>query len=405
MRATTSVRQAAYIVAAKRTPFGAFGGKLSKLTAAQLGGLASKGALDELPQGIEKEIKQTIFGNVHASDNSAAYLSRHVGHYAGVPVTTPALTVNRLCGSGFQSVINAVQDIKTGDGDLILTGGSESMSLAPYTLHGVRFGGGKYGVDLKLVDSLAAALTDMVPKPTPMGITAENLAEKYGITREQCDQFAVQSQQRWQKANDEGAFKDEIVPVEVKVKKATESFTTDEHPRGSATIESLAKLPSVFKKDGTVTAGNASGICDGAAANIVASEEALKRYNLKPLARIVSYAYTACEPSIMGIGPVESIKLALQRAGSGYSLQDMDLIEVNEAFAAQTLAVQKELEIPNEKYNIHGGSIALGHPLGASGARITANAVHNLIRLNKQKAVVSACIGGGQGIALVLERV
>lgn len=405
MKATTTARQAAYIVASKRTPFGAFGGKLSTLTAAQLGGLASKGALADLPSGIEKEIKQTIFGNVHGSDNSAAYLARHVGHHAGIPVTTPALTVNRLCGSGFQSVINAVQDIKTGDGDLVLTGGAESMSLAPYTLHGVRFGGGKYGVDLKLVDSLAAALTDIVPKPTPMGITAENLAEKYGITRQQCDEFALQSQQRWQKALESGAFKDEIVPVEVKVKKATESFTTDEHPRGKATIESLAKLPSVFKKDGTVTAGNASGICDGGAANVVASEDALKRYGLKPLARIVSYAYTACEPSIMGIGPVESIKLALQRAGQGYSLQDMDLVEVNEAFAAQTLAVQKELEIPNEKYNVHGGSIAVGHPLGASGARITASTVHNLHRLGKQKAVVSACIGGGQGIALVLERV
>lgn len=403
MRSSTSLRQSAYIVASKRTPFGAYGGKLATVTAAQLGGYASKGALAELPSGIEKEIKQTIFGNVHASDNSAAYLSRHVGHYAGLPVTVPALTVNRLCGSGFQSIVNAVQDIKTGDGDLILTGGTESMSLAPYTLHGVRFGGGKYGVDLKLVDSLAAALTDMVPQPTPMGITAENLATKYGITREACDEFALQSQQRWQKANEEGAFKDEIVPVEVKVKKATESFTTDEHPRGKTTMESLSRLPAVFKKEGVVSAGNASGICDGAAANIVASEEALKRYGLKPLARIVSYGYTACEPSIMGIGPVESIKLALKRAN--LTLDDMDIVEVNEAFAAQVLSVQKELGIPNEKLNIHGGSIALGHPLGASGARITANAVHNLIRLDKKRAVVSACIGGGQGIAIVLERV
>jgi len=249
MRSSTSLRQSAYIVASKRTPFGAYGGKLATVTAAQLGGYASKGALAELPSGIEKEIKQTIFGNVHASDNSAAYLSRHVGHYAGLPVTVPALTVNRLCGSGFQSIVNAVQDIKTGDGDMILTGGTESMSLAPYTLHGVRFGGGKYGVDLKLVDSLAAALTDMVPQPTPMGITAENLATKYGITREACDEFALQSQQRWQKANEEGAFKDEIVPVEVKVKKATESFTTDEHPRGKTTMESLSRLPAVFKKE------------------------------------------------------------------------------------------------------------------------------------------------------------
>ncbi|CAO1617907.1 unnamed protein product [Parajaminaea phylloscopi] len=402
MNASPSLRQAAYIVAAKRTPFGAFGGKLSKFTAAHLGGLASRAALDELPKGIESEVKQTIFGNVHASDNAAAYLARHVGHHAGLPVTVPALTVNRLCGSGFQSIINAVQDIKTGDGDLLLTGGTESMSQAPYTLHGVRFGGGKYGVDLKLVDSLAAALTDMYPTPTPMGITAENLATKYGISREQCDQFALQSQQRFAKGLEEGAFTGEIAPVEVPIKKTSETMTADEHPRAKTTIESLTKLPSVFKKEGAVTAGNASGICDGGAANIVASEEALKRYGLKPLARIVSYAYSACEPSIMGIGPVKSIQLALERAGM--TLDQMDFVEVNEAFAAQVLSVQKELEIPNEKLNIHGGAIAVGHPLGASGARITAHAVHNLIRLTKQRAIVSACIGGGQGIALVLER-
>ena len=214
----------AFIVASKRTPFGAFGGKLSNLTAAALGGLASKGALADLPSGTK--VDATIFGNVHSSDNSTAYLSRHVGHHAGLPVTTPALTVNRLCGSGFQSIINAVQEIRVGDANVVLTGGTESMSMAPYTLHGVRFGGGRFGVDLKLVDSLAAALTDMYPTPTPMGITAENLAQKYGITREQCDQFALQSQQRWQKANEEGAFKDEIVPVEVKVKKVSGVVST-----------------------------------------------------------------------------------------------------------------------------------------------------------------------------------
>lgn len=398
---SSSLSQAAYIVAAKRTPFGAFGGKLSKFTAAHLGGLASRAALDQLPKGIESEIKANIFGNVHASDNAAAYLARHVGHHAGLPVTVPALTVNRLCGSGFQSIINAVQEIRCDDADLILTGGTESMSLAPYTLHGVRFGGGKYGVDLKLVDSLAAALTDMYPKPTPMGITAENLAEKYGITRQQCDEFALRSQQRFAKALEEGAFKDEIVPVEVPVKKTTETFSADEHPRAKTTIESLAKLPSVFKKEGTVTAGNASGICDGGAANVVASEEALKRYGLTPLARIVSYSVTACEPSIMGIGPVEGIRQALAR--SGYKLDDMDLIEVNEAFAAQALSVQKELGIPDEKFNVHGGAIAVGHPLGASGARIAASTVHNLRRLGKKRAVVSACIGGGQSATLVLE--
>ncbi|KAK0519011.1 3-ketoacyl-CoA thiolase, mitochondrial [Tilletia horrida] len=391
----------AFVVAAKRTAFGAYGGKLANFSAAQLGGLASKAALATLPEGTQ--VDATIFGNVHASDNAAAYLARHVGHHAGLPVTVPALTVNRLCGSGFQSIVNAVHEIRVGDANVVLTGGTESMSTPPYTLHGVRFGNARYGVDLKLVDSLAAALTDMVPQPTPMGITAENLAVKYGITREQCDAYALQSQQRWAKAQEEGAFKDEIAPVEVKVKKATETFEVDEHPRPKSTVESLARLPSVFKKEGTVTAGNASGICDGAAANVIASEEALKRYNLKPLARVVSYGVTACEPSIMGIAPVNAIPLALERAG--LTIADMDLIEVNEAFAAQFLSVQKVLELPNDKTNVFGGAIALGHPLGASGARIVNNLVHNLHRLNKRYAVGAACIGGGQGIAVVLERV
>lgn len=390
----------AFIVAAKRTPFGSFGGKLSGFTAAKLGGLASKAALAQLPEGTQ--VDATIFGNVHASDNSAAYLARHVGHHAGLPVTTPALTVNRLCGSGFQSVINAVHEIKLGDSNVVLTGGTESMSQAPYTLSGVRFGNTRYGQDLKLVDSLAAALTDMVPNPTPMGITAENLAEKYGITREQCDEYALQSQQRYQQGLKDGAFKDEIVPVEIQSKKATETFDVDEYPRAKTTIETLAKLPSVFKKNGTVSPGNASGICDGAAANVVASDEAVKRYGLKPLARIVSYGVTACEPTIMGIGPVEATKMALKRAN--LTLDDIDLFEVNEAFAAQFLSVQKELGLPSDKTNLFGGAVALGHPLGASGARILANLTHNLHRLNKRYAVGAACIGGGQGIAVILER-
>ncbi|SNX84929.1 probable ERG10 - acetyl-CoA C-acetyltransferase, cytosolic [Melanopsichium pennsylvanicum] len=391
----------AFIVAAKRTPFGAFGGKLAGFTASQLGGLASKAALAELPSSAK--VDATIFGNVHASDNTAAYLARHVGHHAGLPVTVPALTVNRLCGSGFQSIINAVHEIRLGDSEVVLTGGTESMSQAPYTLSGVRFGNTRYGQDLKLVDSLAAALTDQVPTPTPMGITAENLAAKYGISRQDCDNYALQTQQRYQAALADGAFKDEIVPVEIKSKKSTETFTADEHPRAKTTVESLAKLPSVFKKEGTVSAGNASGICDGAAANVIVSEKAVKEFGLKPLARILSYGVTACEPSIMGIGPVEASKLALSRAG--LKVSDMDLIEVNEAFAAQFLSVQKELELPNDKTNVFGGAIALGHPLGASGARIMANLTHNLIRLDKKYALGAACIGGGQGIAIVIERV
>ena len=391
----------AFIVGSKRTAFGSFGGKLSQLNAAQLGGHAAKAALAQV--NADTPISSTIFGVVTQSDSTTPYLSRHVGHHAGLPITVPALTVNRLCGSGFQAAINAFQEIKSGDAEVVLTGGTENMSMSPYTLHGVRFGNTRYGMDLKLVDSLASALVDQVPVPTPMGVTAENLAVKYGITREQCDQFALQSQQRWAEAQKNGAFKDEIEPIEVKVKKATETFEVDEHPRANASLESLAKLPPVFKKDGVVTAGNASGISDGAAANVIASEEALTKYNLKPLARIVSYGVTGCEPSLMGIGPVEASRVALKRAG--LSIADMDLIEVNEAFAAQFLAVQKELELPNDKTNINGGAIALGHPLGASGARIMSNLTYNLHRLNKKYALGAACIGGGQGIAVVLERV
>ena len=275
--------------------------------------------------------------------------------------------------------------------------------MSPFVMQGMRFSGARLGTDIKLIDTLMHSLTDSVPVPTPMGITAENLAVKYGITRTQCDEFALQSQQRWAKANADGAFKDEIVPVEVKVKKSTEMFEVDEHPRPQTTIEQLAKLPSVFKKEGVVSAGNASGICDGGAANVIASEEAVNKHSLKPLARIVSYGVTACEPSIMGIGPVEAIKMALGRAGK--SIADMDIIEVNEAFAAQFLSVQKELELPNDKTNMFGGAIALGHPLAVSGTRILTNLTYNLHRLDKKYALGSACIGGGQGIAVVLERV
>ncbi|KAG8793190.1 hypothetical protein FRC12_003561 [Ceratobasidium sp. 428] len=408
MATISAVRSQAYIVASKRTAFGAFGGKFKDLKASELGGLASKAALATLPKGTH--VDSVIFGSVQQTDNSGAYLARHVGHLSGIPVTVPALTVNRLCGSGFQSVVNAVQEIQVGESHIVLTGGTENMSMAPYTLHGVRFGNTRYGVDQKLVDSLAAALTDQVPggqpglAPTPMGVTAENLAQKYGITREQCDAYALRSQQRWAAAQETGAFTDEIVPVELRGKKGNEFFSVDEHPRPTVTFESLAKLPSVFiKQTGAVSAGNASGIGDGAAANVVASEEACQRYDLPKLARIVSYGISACEPSIMGIGPVEAIKTALAR--SGLKKDDIDIWDINEAFAAQWLAVQKELELPDEKSNIFGGAIALAHPLGASGARILANLTHNLRRLEKKYAVGAACIGGGQGIAVILERI
>ncbi|KPV76453.1 uncharacterized protein RHOBADRAFT_52460 [Rhodotorula graminis WP1] len=395
---------AVYIAAGKRTAFGAFGGALKSHTASQLGGFAGKAALAELPEGTK--VDSVIFGQVLYSDPSAAYLARHVGHLSGVPHDVPALTVNRLCGSGFQAVINAAQEIKLGESHVVLTGGVDNMSLSPYNLSGASRFGNKYGVDLKLEDSLAQALTDRVPNPTPMGSTAENLATKYGITREQCDQYALQSQQRWKKALDAGAFEAEITPVQLPPKKRGGepiTFKQDEHPRPQATLEQLGKLPAVFAKNGTVSAGNASGICDGAAANVVVSEEAVKRYGLKPLAKVVAYHINAVDPTIMGIGPVEGIRGVLKKAG--LTIDDIDLFDINEAFAAQWLSVQKELGLPNEKSNVNGGAIALGHPLAASGARITANLVHTLHRLQKRYAIGSACIGGGQATTLLLERV
>ncbi|KAL1923306.1 uncharacterized protein VTP21DRAFT_8286 [Calcarisporiella thermophila] len=397
----SALKQGIYIVAAKRTPFGAFGGKLKDKTAAELGGIAAKAALATLP--AELPIDSVIIGNVMQTDRSGAYLARHIGHRANLPVNVPALTVNRLCGSGFQSVINAAHEIIAGESKIVLTGGAESMSLSPYTIHGSTRWGTKYGVDLKAEDSLAAALVDQYPTPTPMGITAENLGERNTISRQECDEYALQSQKRWAAAHEAGRFKEEIVPIELKVRKGTEIMEADEHPRPQTTIENLAKLPPVFKKDGVVTAGNASGICDGAAAVVVASEEAVKQHGLKPLARVVGWHVAAVEPTIMGIGPVPAIREALKRAG--LSLKDMGLVEVNEAFAAQYLAVEKELGLDRAITNTNGGAIALGHPLGASGSRILTHLTYEMRRLNKEFVVGSACIGGGQGIAVILQQV
>ncbi|KTF72147.1 hypothetical protein cypCar_00045248 [Cyprinus carpio] len=273
------------------------------------------------------------------------------------------------------------------------------MSQAPYAVRNIRFGT-KFGVDLKLEDTLWAGLTDLHIK-LPMGITAENLAEKYQISREDCDQYAYQTQQRWKAAHEAGYYNAEIAPIDVKAKKGKVSMTADEHPRPQTTLEQMAKLPTVFKKGGTVTAANASGVSDGAAAVVIASEDALKAHKLTPLARIVAYHASGCDPSIMGIGPVPAITEALKKAG--LSLKDMDLVEVNEAFAPQYLAVAKALGLDPAKTNVNGGAIAIGHPLGASGTRITAHLVHELRRRGGKYAVGSACIGGGQGIAVVLE--
>ncbi|RSH95226.1 hypothetical protein EHS25_000312 [Saitozyma podzolica] len=400
--ATKISHRSSYIVASKRTPFGAYGGRLRDLKASALGGIAGRAALDELSQ--EVEVDHVFFGNVSQTDNSTPYLARHVGHLSGLGPTVPALTINRLCGSGFQAAITAAQHISLGEADVCLTGGAEAMSMAPYTLSGAARFGNRYGADMKLEDSLAAALVDQNPggTPTPMGVTAENLAKKYGITREECDDYALRSQKRYAAALADGAFSAELTSVSLQTRKGL-SILVDEHPRPQSTLESLASLsPAFIPSGGTVTAGNASGICDGAAANIVMSESSLKRYNVRPLARIASYAWSACEPGIMGIGPVAATREALRKAGK--SIGEMDLLEINEAFAAQWLAVQRELDLPTERTNMFGGAIAVGHPLAASGARILANLTHNLIRLDRRWALGAACIGGGQGIAVVLER-
>jgi acetyl-CoA acyltransferase 2 len=390
--------RAIHIVAAKRTPFGTFGGALKDFSATDLAVVAAKAALQA--GGVSPEVVDTVvFGNVAQTSADAIYLARHVGLKSGVPIGVPALTVNRLCGSGFQAVVSGAHDILVGDAEIALVGGSESMSQAPHVGRGLRWGA-RLGVDLKLEDSLWTSLTDPYAGCS-MAITAENLAEKYGITREQCDAYGLRSQQTWAAAQDAGRFTAELAPVEIKTRKGTTQFVADEHPRREANLEAMAKLPPSFKKDGVVTAGNASGICDGGAALILASEEAVKRHNLTSLARVVQWHVAGVEPTIMGIGPVPAIRGALARAGLQQS--DVDLFEINEAFAAQYLACEKELGLDRDKTNVDGGAIALGHPLGASGARITAHLVHELRRRSGRYAVGAACIGGGQGIALVLE--
>ncbi|MCA9549812.1 MAG: acetyl-CoA C-acetyltransferase [Myxococcales bacterium] len=388
-----------FIVAAKRTAFGTFGGSLKDLSATDLGVEAAKAALAQANLPVDA-VDHTIFGNVQQTSADAIYHARHIGLRAGVPQDRPAFNVNRLCGSGFQAVISGAEQIILGDAEACLVGGAENMSQAPHVVYGARWGL-KFGQSPAFQDSLWGALTDSYTG-SPMAITAENLAEQYGISREACDEYGLRSQQTWAAAHAAGRFKDEIAPLELKSRKGVKIFDTDEHPRPDASLESMAKLPPVFKKGGTVTAGNASGICDGAAALVVASEAAVKAHGLTPLARVVQSGVAGVDPNIMGIGPAPAIRIALDRAG--LTLGDMDLVEVNEAFAPQYLAVEKELGLDREKTNVNGGAIALGHPLGASGARITTHLVYELRRRQARYAVGSACIGGGQGIAIVLER-
>lgn len=393
-------KQAIFIVGAKRTPFGAFGGKLKSFTATELSVHSSKAALAQAGVTPDK-VDETFFGNVISSALDGTYLSRHVALKSGAPIASPAMTINRLCGSGFETVCLGAESVILGRSNIILCGGAENMSQAPLVIDGITARwGAALGKGMKAEDSLWAGLTDQHVK-LPMGLTAEKLAEKYNITRADCDEYGLRSQQLWGKAHEAGVFKDEIAPMDIKGKKGVESMTSDEHPRPQTTLADMQKLKAVFKENGAVTAATASGICDGAASLIVASEASVKSENLKPLTRIVSWSRTGCDPSIMGIGPVDAIRSALKAAN--LTINDMDLIEINEAFAAQYIACERELGLDRSKVNVNGGAIALGHPLGASGSRILAHLSHALVRTGKRYAVGAACIGGGQGIAVVLE--
>jgi acetyl-CoA acetyltransferase family protein len=388
------------IVSGARTPMGRYCGKLKDFTAQELGAVAAQGAIER--SGIDpKEFDHVVFGNAQQTSGDALYGARHVGLRAGLPIETPALTVNRLCGSGMQAIVNAAQMIQTDEAKMVLAGGMEAMSQAPFVLRG------RDGFTLapggKLEDSLMVALLDSYCG-LYMANTAELYGEQQGITRQMQDEFALRSQQMADAAYKEGRLQEEIVPVALRNHKrelSGEMFTEDDHRRPQTTMEGLAKLRPAFGQSGTVTAGNASGIVDGGAAVVVMSVEQAQKRNLSPLGRIVNWGIAGVDPKLMGRGPVPATKLALQRAG--LTLDYIDLIEVNEAFAAQYLAVEKELGLDRSKVNVNGGAIALGHPLGATGTRLVITLLYELKRRKKKYGLATACIGGGQGIAMVVE--
>jgi acetyl-CoA acyltransferase 2 len=386
-----------FILGGARTPMTTHVGALKDFSAIDLGAIASKAALER--SGVQPGwIDHVVFGNVQQSSVDAHYGARHVGLKAGLPIEVPALTVNRLCGSGIQAVISGAQHIQLDEAGAVLAGGMENMSQVPHVIRGAR-SGFKLGQG-KLEDWLWEGLNDPYAGCS-MAITAENCAVKYGITREDADAYALRSQHLAAKAWESGAMQDEVTPVEIKSKKGVTRIERDDHMRPDTTMEILAKLPTVFKKDGVVTAGNASGIVDGAAALVIAGEDAVKARGAKPLGRIVSWATVGVEPTMMGMGPAPAIRKALERAR--LNLGDLDLIEINEAFAPQYLACEKELGLDRDKVNVNGGAIAIGHPLGASGARLVLTLLMELRRRGKKYGVASACIGGGQGIALIVE--
>ena len=389
-------------LSAVRTPFGTFGGRLKSFSPVDLAVHSSKAAVERA--GIQAtDVDQTIFGNVLYTTSDSIYFARHVALKTGCRQETSALTLNRLCGSGFQSVVSGAQEIILGDAQVCLVGGAESMSQAPHVTRGLRWGV-PLGKPPVVEDVLWEGLTDSYVG-LGMAETAENLAEQYKLDRGCVDEFALRSQQLAKAAWESGVFRDEVVAVPVPNPKTgkPEDFATDEHMRPDTTLERLGALKPVFRKNGVVTAGNASGIGDGAAAMVIASARFAAERGLKPLGRIISWGVAGVDPSVMGIGPVPSSRAALAKAG--LSIDDMDLIEVNEAFAAQTCAVERELELPRDRLNLHGGAIALSHPLAASGARITAHLLHALRAAGKRYGLGTACIGGGQCIALVVESI
>jgi acetyl-CoA acetyltransferase family protein len=383
-----------------RTGFGSFGGSLKDLSATDLGAHAATAALQRA--GIEPGlIDHVVFGNVLQTSSDAAYLARHVGIRAGLPVEVPAVTVNRLCGSGFEAIVQGAQQILLGRARAVLAGGTESMSQAPHVVRGARWGL-RFGPPPPLEDSLWEALRDS-GCGLSMAETAENLAQRYHLSREVVDCYAARSQARAKAAWEHGLLAEEVVPIPIVNRKTRqpEPWAADEHMRPDTTPERLARLPPYFRKDGVVTAGNASGICDGAAALVVAGERFAAEHRLPVIGRLVSWGVAGVDPRIMGIGPVPAARQAL--AAAGLDLEDMDLVEVNEAFAAQYLAVERELGLDQERTNVDGGAVALGHPLGATGARLTLHLLHALRRRGGRHGLAAACIGGGQGMAVVVE--
>lgn len=388
------------IVNGARTAFGKFGGTTKDMSAIDLGVVAANGAIARSGARPE-DIDHVVFGNASQTSADAIYLARHIALKSGLSISTPALTLNRLCGSGFEAIIEGCRQILIGESDVVLAGGAESMSQAPFVVRGTRFGV-NLGQPMKFEDLLWEALTDPYCGFS-MAQTAENLADKMKISRTECDLIAYLSQMRAKDAILGGRLKEEITPIEIKTRKGVKVFDTDEHPRPETTVEALQTLAPYFKKDGTITAGNASGICDGAAAVIVTTAETAKAKGWKPIGRVLTWGIAGVEPSIMGIGPVPSSQKALQNVDM--RIADIDIVEINEAFAPQYLAVERELGLNREITNVNGGAIALGHPLAASGTRLVLTALYELRRRQKKYGLTSACIGGGQGTAMILEAI